>query len=66
MPTLSPKRFTAFRIDEELLRGLEELRTRDGTPVSESVRRAIRAYLETKGIRVKEADRPRARTRRRS
>ena len=42
------RRVTTFRIDEELLSGLQEVWTRDGVAVSEQVRRAIRAWLETK------------------
>jgi hypothetical protein len=63
---MSPKRFTAFRIDEELLRGLEELKARDGMPQAEAVRRALRDFLESKGIRIEKADRPRVATRKRS
>ena len=59
------KRFTGIRIDEELLEGLEALKARDGSPVAESVRRAIRAYLEAKDV-IEKADRKRAPTRQRS
>jgi predicted DNA-binding protein len=63
---MSPKRFTAFRLDEELLRGLEELKERDGMPQAEAVRRAIRVFLESKGIQIEKADRKRVATRKRS
>jgi hypothetical protein len=43
------KRLTNFRIDEELLTGLQAIRTRDGIAVSEQVRRAIQAWLALKG-----------------
>lgn len=60
------KRLTNFRIDDELLAGLEAIRNRDGVSVSEQVRRAIRHWLERKGEGVKaRADRRRASTRRR-
>jgi len=59
------KRFTAVRIDEELLEGLERLRERDGATPAESIRRAIRAYLQEKGIDIEKADRKRASTRKR-
>jgi metal-responsive CopG/Arc/MetJ family transcriptional regulator len=59
------KRFTGIRIDEELLVGLETLRERDGVPVAESIRRAIRAYLEERGV-IAKAERKRAVTRKRS
>ena len=40
---------TTFRIDPELLAGLRAIQERDGVPVSEQVRRAIRAWLEERG-----------------
>jgi hypothetical protein len=40
---------TAFRIEPDLLRALEEIKIRDGVPISEQVRRALRAWIETKG-----------------
>jgi Ribbon-helix-helix protein, copG family len=62
---MTPRRITTFRIDEDLLDGLREVFERDGVAVPEQVRRAIRAWLEAKGVRVK-ADRKRATTRKRS
>jgi len=41
---------TTFRIDQDLLDGLQEVWLRDGVAVSEQVRRAIRAWLEAKGV----------------
>jgi hypothetical protein len=40
-----------FRIDQELLDGLHLVWERDGVAVSEQVRRAIRAWLESKGVK---------------
>jgi hypothetical protein len=62
------KRLINFRIDTDLLDGLEAIRTRDGIPVSEQVRRAMAMWLEAKGVRAvrmtkKKADRKRATTR---
>lgn len=62
-PNLKP---ATFRIDQELLEGLEEIRQRDGVGVSEQVRRAIAAWLEAKGAGKKKAERKRAATRTRS
>ena len=42
----------SFFIDAELDAGLEQLQERDGVPKAESIRRAIAAYLEEKGIKV--------------
>jgi predicted DNA-binding protein len=63
---MTPRRQTTMRIDDELLEGLEALKERDGIPVSEQVRRAIRAWLDAKGVRVKKSERKRAGTRKRS
>jgi metal-responsive CopG/Arc/MetJ family transcriptional regulator len=43
------RRVTTFRIDEDLLQGLQAVWERDGVQPSEQVRRAIRAWLEAKG-----------------
>jgi antitoxin component of RelBE/YafQ-DinJ toxin-antitoxin module len=59
------RRITTFRIDEELLEGLRQVCERDGVPVPEQVRRAIRTWLGTKGV-IDKAERKRAATRRRS
>jgi Arc/MetJ-type ribon-helix-helix transcriptional regulator len=47
MPDLKP---ATFRIDRDILDAMEELKNRDGVPVSETVRRALRAWLERKGV----------------
>ncbi|HWW84440.1 MAG TPA: ribbon-helix-helix protein, CopG family [Vicinamibacterales bacterium] len=62
---MSPKKTTTMRIDDELLRGLQALKERDGVPISEQVRRAILAWLKAEGINVKTAPR-RAQTRRKA
>lgn len=45
------RRVATFRLDEDLREGLQTIWVREGIPPSEQVRRAIRAWLETKGIR---------------
>ena len=62
MPT---KRFkpVTYRVNPDILEGLDAIRERDGVPVSEQVRRALRSWLKSKGI--KKADRPRGGTRKR-
>ena len=59
---MSPKKYAAFRIDHELLDGLEAVWERDGITAAEQVRRAIRMWLEQKGVSVK-MNRKRATTR---
>jgi hypothetical protein len=46
---MSPKELTAFRVDPELMEGLRAIKDRDGIPISEQVRRALVAWLESKG-----------------
>lgn len=48
---MTPKdRPLAFRPDDDLLEAMEALRERDGVPYSEQIRRALRAWLEQKGV----------------
>jgi hypothetical protein len=61
--TPSDKKQTAFRIDPDILEGLQEIKVRVGIPLSEQVRRALRAWLEERGV--SKADRKRAVTRKR-
>jgi len=55
---------TAFRIDPDILEGLRLVKERDGMPFSEQVRRALRVWLETKGVA--KTDRKRVQPRSRS
>jgi Ribbon-helix-helix protein, copG family len=52
---MTPLLPTNFRLESELLDGLREVRERDGIPISEQVRRAIRDWLKGKGVKVKSA-----------
>ncbi len=61
---MTARRITAFRVDEDLLDGLRRVQERDGVPVPEQVRRAIRTWLESKDV-MKKAERKRAVTRKR-
>jgi hypothetical protein len=63
--TPGEKKQTAFRIDPGILEGLQVVKARDGVPISEQVRRALRQWLESKGVRAKAAPR-RAVTRRKA
>ncbi|HXU05278.1 MAG TPA: hypothetical protein VN903_30170 [Polyangia bacterium] len=65
MPTLTPRRVTTFRLDEELLEAMQALYERDGILPAEQARRALQSWLESKGIKVK-TERKRAVTRKRS
>lgn len=54
---MTPRRITTLRLDEELAEGLRVVWERDGISASEQTRRAIRAWLESKGVKVKTAKR---------
>ena len=58
------RKLTNFRIDPDLAAGLKDVKERDGIPEGEQIRRAVRAWLETKGV-IK-TDRKRAGIRKRS
>jgi hypothetical protein len=49
-PNLKP---VNIRLERHLVEGMEEVKRRDGVPISEQVRRAVTAWLETKGVKVK-------------
>lgn len=46
----SSLKMTSLRLDEDLLAGLQQVKERDGVPVTEQVRRAIRAWLDSQGV----------------
>ena len=56
-------RYTFF-IDEDQRQALAAIKERDGIPESETIRRALKAWLEQKGVT--KAERKRADTRKRS
>ena len=57
-----PSKTFTFVIPPELKSGLQTVRERDGITEAEQIRRAIRMWLESKGVK---ADRKRADTRKR-
>jgi hypothetical protein len=63
---MTPRKLHTFRIDEDQLQEMQAIWDRDGIQVSEQIRRAIRAWLETKGVAPRRAERKRAATRKRS
>ena len=40
----------SFRLEPALLAALQAIKERDGVPVSEQVRRALQAWIETRGV----------------
>lgn len=61
---MSPRKRYSFWIDDEQAEGLKQIKERDGVLESEQIRRAITAWLQSKGAVVK-SDRKRAQTRKR-
>lgn len=53
------KQLTALRLDDDLLQAMRRLQERDGISFSEQMRRALRPWLESKGV-IKKAERKRA------
>lgn len=50
---MTPLKPTTFRLETEIMEALSEIRDRDGVPVSEQVRRALKQWIESKGVTVK-------------
>ena len=50
-----PLKPTTFRLETEIMGALNAIRERDGIPVSEQVRRALRQWIESKGVGFKAA-----------
>ena len=44
----------SFYLDPELSAGLKTVKEQDGVPESEQVRRAVRMWLESKGLKLKQ------------
>jgi hypothetical protein len=63
--TPSTKKQTNFRIDPDIMEGLQRIKQRDGIPLSEQVRRALRLWLDEKGVVPEQTERKRAVTRKR-
>jgi len=47
------QRITTFRLDEDLWAGLQNVKERDGVPVGEQIRRGIKLWLDTRGVKLK-------------
>ena len=57
------KRLYNFLIDPDLDAGLKAVKARDGVAEGEQIRRAIRKWLETKGVMKAQSNRPQTRRR---
>ncbi len=54
---MTPRKLQNFYLDPELSEGLKAVKDRDGISEAEQVRRAIREWLEKKGVIKKAASR---------
>jgi hypothetical protein len=52
---MTPREVASFRLDSELIEGLQAVWERDGVAPSEQVRRAVKMWLESKSVNVKSA-----------
>ena len=50
---MTPKTASTFRIEDELMAALRDVKARDGVPISEQVRRALAMWIESKNVSVK-------------
>jgi hypothetical protein len=62
MPTHTKQ--VSFRFTPEVRRALDAIRERDGVPLSEQMRRAVRLWIDSKHITLSEAPVPPRRSRR--
>jgi hypothetical protein len=63
---MTPQRkLAAYRLDDDLREGLQTVYERDGILPSEQVRRAVRTWLEAKGVLEQKSGRERVSTRKR-
>ena len=60
---MTPRKKYSFYIDDEQSEGLKVVKERDGVLESEQIRRAVDAWLKSKGV--KKADRKRVPSRKR-
>jgi hypothetical protein len=47
----SQSKMYSMRLEIALINALQKIKARDGIPVSEQVKRAIKAWLEKKGVK---------------
>ena len=47
------RKLAVYRMEPELIEGLQQVKERDGLPITWQVRQAIRAWLDSKGVVVK-------------
>jgi hypothetical protein len=58
---MAPFKLAAYRLPEQLLGDLAAIKVRDGIPVSEQVRRALEAWVESRSLRPPSTTQPRKR-----
>ena len=53
-------RLTNIRLESELSEGLQRVKDRDGISISEQIRRAVKTWLNSKGVTAKKIRRARS------
>jgi hypothetical protein len=53
MTPQAKRKLAVYRMEPELIDGLQQVKERDGLPITWQVRQAIRAWLDSKGVIVK-------------
>jgi hypothetical protein len=48
---MTATKLCAFRLDLDLIDGLEQVKHKTGAPIAEQVRRALRAWLASHGVK---------------
>ena len=52
------ERVATFRLPDDLFEAMQALKDRDGMPFSEQIRRALRPWLDSKGVLKAQGKRP--------
>jgi hypothetical protein len=56
--SIVPLKPTTFRLETEIMEALVAIRVRDGIPVSEQMRRALKAWITERGVSLRPASIP--------
>jgi hypothetical protein len=59
---MTSTKLCAFRLDLDLIDGLEQVKRKTGAPIAEQVRRALRAWLKSHGVKAQKPTPKRTRT----
>ena len=63
---MSPKIDTALRLDAELVAAMRRVKEKDGIPITTQIEKAVAEWLKRRGVVVKQTERKRPASRKRS